>query len=56
MMMSLSTMTRDEVDEAIQEEIEELKAIEESLIERAYSGRSLYKLVTTEIELLVLLI
>jgi len=49
-------MTRDEVDEAIQEEIEELKAIEDSLIERAYSGRSLYKLVTAEIELLVLLI
>ena len=37
-------------------EVEELRIIEDSLIERAYSGRSLYKLVTVETRLLILLL
>ena len=56
MTTSLFFTTKKELEDAVAEEIEELKAIEESLIERAFSGRSLYKLVTTEIELLVLLV
>jgi hypothetical protein len=49
-------MTKDDLEAALQEEMKELKAIEESLVERAYSGRSLYKLVTADIDLLILLL
>lgn len=56
--MTTSSYTTNDVvlQEAMERETAELKVIEDSLIERAYSGRSLYKLVTVETRLLILLL
>lgn len=56
MMMNSYTTNEIAVQEAMELEAAELKVIEDSLIERAYSGRSLYKLVTVETRLLILLL
>jgi hypothetical protein len=51
-----SFFTTDEEDrEALEQEARESLEIEESLIQRAYAGRSRYKLVTVETRLIILL-
>lgn len=53
-MMSIFTSIESDEDLEV-EEAEEAPSLEESLILRAYSGRSSYKLTTVDVKLLLLL-